>query len=283
MLICTRLPAVLALCSCALGVRAGCPELNRLPANGDNGQLSCTGGVSPLGVRAADDFFLPAGHGTPYSIRRIRAVMIANFPLTPTTVGITLYEDAVTGSPARPVPGRIAYGNPIVAPTITDIGPFGATSPDGRPFRYYEISYTLPDGLIPLAPGAWYWITPYGIGGPANGAQTDIVYAAIRGPTNIVREPANKSTAITPGAFTIWESTADCCLGGAYDLALYIDASQSNDHATDTNCDGTLSVQDIFDFLNLWFIGSLDADYNGTGDLSVQDIFDYLTAWFAGA
>ena len=47
----------------------------------------------------------------------------------------------------------------------------------------------------------------------------------------------------------------------------------------DTNANGTLEVQDIFDFLNLWFAGSPQADFNG-GGLSVQDIFDFLSCWF---
>ena len=52
--------------------------------------------------------------------------------------------------------------------------------------------------------------------------------------------------------------------------------------AADFNEDGTLSVQDIFDFLNAWFAGNLSSDYDGSGVLSVQDIFDFLNGWFAG-
>jgi hypothetical protein len=53
----------------------------------------------------------------------------------------------------------------------------------------------------------------------------------------------------------------------------------------DFNKNGTLQVQDIFDFLNSWFAGSLYAKMGGDGDsgtLAVQDIFDFLNAWFAG-
>ena len=50
----------------------------------------------------------------------------------------------------------------------------------------------------------------------------------------------------------------------------------------DINNSGTLEVQDIFDFLALWFAGDCRADFNGTGGISVSDIFDFLTAWFAG-
>jgi hypothetical protein len=49
----------------------------------------------------------------------------------------------------------------------------------------------------------------------------------------------------------------------------------------DFNCSGGLDTQDIFDFLNGWFAGSPDADFDGNG-LAVSDIFSYLNAWFAG-
>ncbi len=49
----------------------------------------------------------------------------------------------------------------------------------------------------------------------------------------------------------------------------------------DFNNSGTISPQDIFDYLNAWFAGSASANING-GILSVQDIFDFLAAWFTG-
>lgn len=50
----------------------------------------------------------------------------------------------------------------------------------------------------------------------------------------------------------------------------------------DHNRDGVLSVQDIFEFLALYFSASPSADSNGSGTLTVQDIFDFLGAYFAG-
>jgi hypothetical protein len=47
------------------------------------------------------------------------------------------------------------------------------------------------------------------------------------------------------------------------------------------NHDHTVSVQDIFDFLNLWFAGSTLADWNRSGAIEVQDIFDFLNAWLS--
>lgn len=58
----------------------------------------------------------------------------------------------------------------------------------------------------------------------------------------------------------------------------------------DFNHSGTITVQDIFDFLNAYFNGCAgdpnppcngdDADINNSGSVSVQDIFDYLAAYF---
>jgi hypothetical protein len=50
----------------------------------------------------------------------------------------------------------------------------------------------------------------------------------------------------------------------------------------DFNDDGSVTVQDIFDFLAAYFAGNANANFNGDAGVSVQDIFDYLAAYFAG-
>lgn len=50
----------------------------------------------------------------------------------------------------------------------------------------------------------------------------------------------------------------------------------------DINDTGTLSVQDIFDFLSLYFTNDPRADFNLAGGVTVQDIFDFLAAYFTG-
>lgn len=45
---------------------------------------------------------------------------------------------------------------------------------------------------------------------------------------------------------------------------------------------GGLSVQDIFDFLALYFTQDPAADINGSGTITVQDIFDFLASYFQG-
>ncbi len=66
----------------------------------------------------------------------------------------------------------------------------------------------------------------------------------------------------------------------AYGIAQYGPCSQSICRP-DFNSSGTVTTQDIFDFLGAWFANDPRADFSG-GGLSVQDIFDFLTAWFVG-
>jgi hypothetical protein len=51
---------------------------------------------------------------------------------------------------------------------------------------------------------------------------------------------------------------------------------------SDFDNNGSIAVQDIFDFLAAWFAQSPAADFNGSGTANVQDIFDFLNAWFVG-
>lgn len=46
----------------------------------------------------------------------------------------------------------------------------------------------------------------------------------------------------------------------------------------DWNCSGVVTVQDVFDYLNDYFVGR--GDFNADGQTGVQDIFDYLGAYF---
>ncbi len=91
-------------------------------------------------------------------------------------------------------------------------------------------------------------------------------------------------------------ATAGACsasLNGALAGAMFIPGGSCNAtgntstpccHA-DYNKVNSISVQDIFDFLNDWFAGKPFARVGGDGapgTLAVQDIFDFLNAWFAG-
>ncbi len=106
--------------------------------------------------------------------------------------------------------------------------------------------------------------------------------------------PANTTPAPQPPTALAVPSTSTLCPGINLILSITINSSTATSNNTanlaatgtkiacrcDTNANGTLEVQDIFDFLSLWFANSPQGDFNG-GGLSVQDIFDFLSCWFS--
>lgn len=50
----------------------------------------------------------------------------------------------------------------------------------------------------------------------------------------------------------------------------------------DTTGDGQLSELDVFGFLDRYFAGDIRADMNSTGTVTVQDLFDYVADYLAG-
>jgi hypothetical protein len=105
---------------------------------------------------------------------------------------------------------------------------------------------------------------------------------------------------VTGGAGVVPSSSGACCAGSGCTLATAANCAGAGQHfagagvacnapgsnttpccKADFNQNGTLQVQDIFDYLNAWFGGAASSDFNGNG-LAVQDIFDFLNAWFGG-
>lgn len=259
----------------ALGSWAfACIVVSRYPADPGQGVASQYGGVFPFGVRAADDFFLPLGNGNSHDLRVIKAVVMANYALTPSNVAIFVYADGVsTTLPARPVPGSLVSGPPNTPPIVLDLGPSTAAG-----FNLYEVAYALPPGQIRLAPNRWYWLAPTTTAARSG----DAAFVAVSTLAPIVGEPSNRSSAApaTPNTYTTWDSTVDCCLSGSLDLAIHIDAVQIGTSPSDVNCSLTVTVQDLFDFLESYFGGLPGGDFNGVGGASVQDIFDFLGVFF---
>ena len=70
--------------------------------------------------------------------------------------------------------------------------------------------------------------------------------------------------------------------GAAQGSTLYSFTITAPPCGPDFNGSGTVTVQDIFDFLGAWFAGTPTADFNHVNGITVQDIFDFLAAWFAG-
>jgi hypothetical protein len=112
----------------------------------------------------------------------------------------------------------------------------------------------------------------------ASGSGT-ITYQWRKGGVNVVGQVGSSLTIspVTPGA------------AGSYDCVVSNECGSTPSSAAvlgvcigDFNCSGTVSVQDIFDFLAAYFAGDPRSDVNGSGAISVQDIFDFLSAYFAG-
>ncbi|MFN7019786.1 MAG: PQQ-dependent sugar dehydrogenase [Phycisphaerales bacterium] len=93
------------------------------------------------------------------------------------------------------------------------------------------------------------------------------------------------------GIIDACQTLADCDSNGVSDgrqLQLQTDTDINYNGLPDScecRCDingGGLGVQDIFDFLTLFFADNWRADFNGFNDVTVQDIFDYLACYFSG-
>lgn len=250
-------------------VRA-CPEVNRLAETYSNGQLSMFGPAVPDGALAADDYFLPPGNGTNYSIRRIRFIMISSFVLAPGRVTFAVYSS--TSAPNRKPNAVLAVAPPSTPPTVRDLGAFDAS------FRVYEVTYSIPAGFISLSPNQWYWLMPYGTDSlMTNG----LAFAAVNDGPVVTGEVAQKTTGIPGGGFNPWTPLDACCIG-SHDLAIYVDGVQTGQSIVDLDCNLTITVNDLFSFLAAWFAGSPTADINGVNGVTTQDIFDFLALWFAG-
>lgn len=60
------------------------------------------------------------------------------------------------------------------------------------------------------------------------------------------------------------------------------DTIPANSCFADFNASGTLSAQDIFDYLGAWFASDPRADFDSSGTITISDIFAFLNAWFLG-
>ena len=157
---------------------------------------------------------------------------------------------------AAPSTLSVGFSDPV-AVTAAD---FGVTSnATSIPFTFAYNAGTMTATLTfasPLAAGTYNVAVSDAISAVANSARLDGELAS-NSPAAL---PSGNGVALGSAAFT-FTITAPC--------------------AADFNNSGSLSVDDIFDFLNAWFAGNPAADFNG-GGLAVQDIFDFLNAWFAG-
>lgn len=77
--------------------------------------------------------------------------------------------------------------------------------------------------------------------------------------------------------FNLWASTGR----GLPILMTTTTVNLNPTRLADINHSGATDLQDLFDFLSLWFGRAPGGDFNGSGAVSVEDIFAFLQRWFA--
>lgn len=99
--------------------------------------------------------------------------------------------------------------------------------------------------------------------------------------------PANPSGSGTFGFGVGLSGAGDQAFIGAYTEASSAGASYGlnlcfSPCRADIDGSGSISAQDIFEFLNAWFAGEPRANFDNDPAITAQDIFEFLNAWFAG-
>jgi hypothetical protein len=94
----------------------------------------------------------------------------------------------------------------------------------------------------------------------------------------IISNMAPKTGSVRLGLFKPGVSTGD----PSTVEAIGVDIPGDPACAADFDANGSLNVDDIFAFINGWFVGAPGTDFDASGAISVDDIFVYLNAWFAG-
>lgn len=139
-------------------------------------------------------------------------------------------------------------------------------------------------GVLPAAiPGGGTWSYAYGVNdaGMVVGTSSGRAFVVSRGSMRDL-------TALTP-PMEGWFIVAAHAVNDAGQIAAWgADAAGTPRALLLTSCDadvdrsGTLSSQDVFGFLTLYFAADPRADFNGDGQRSPTDIFAFLTAYFVG-
>jgi subtilase family serine protease len=130
----------------------------------------------------------------------------------------------------------------------------------------------------------WQWVPPHSAGTPINvveGLNSD-PGSGLPAFTAQGSQTASLSCGGFASPYRVGQSMAFTC------TVTNSCATQTSSPATvniclaDFNCSGSVTTQDIFDYLNAWFASGQGSDFDASGAATVQDIFEFLTAWFSG-
>jgi hypothetical protein len=227
------------------------------------------------------------------------AAGVARTALQPLQIGV-IYD---TAGGLRIVPGleNMPEGHAIVSSNGIVAGSYLSPSLEGFIFRYTVQGGMVSYSLAPLAPAAFpvarnaafsvntagqvLGSTSFGTDDPRDEPGASMVW--IWSPANGLRD---LQQIVDPGA-TTWQDLSPYGLNDSGQILLYARHIPSGHSrlllltpicGADFNGSGSVSVQDIFDFLAAFFADDARADFNDSGAIGVQDIFDYLAAYFLG-
>ncbi len=167
---------------------------------------------------------------------------------------------------ASPTSGNVMSGSYAAPFNATFTTPYG-TDQFGRPT--YLVKFRLPGGLSPSQVANSYFAVRTATS-VLNTGSIGVLESTATGPSGLW-----SSQTLAPPGYIAFGAFAIHNHNGVFAYRVVAGC------AADFNSDGTLAVQDIFDFLNAWFAGSPAGDFNG-GGLTVGDIFDFLNSWFGG-
>ena len=257
--------------------------------------VDITTGSSPISITRIDYYCVQAYNNAPFTATGAKQSPM-EFVLWARSGGGSYsgYEGGV-GNPCAPPSGS----------NWVDVYDSGATL--STPGYWQSLPVTLPNPIaIPPATTQGLYITS-NLGG--EGYRTDGVldFSGTGGVTMHSDEgrtfafgsnPGWSSGLIAPASFNgriFYQQSGACCASGslctittpAACTAMFkglgtVCSSPNACCRADFNNSGTVTVQDIFDFLAAWFQHLPSADFNLSGAVTVQDIFDFLAAWFAG-
>ncbi|HMN41155.1 MAG TPA: GC-type dockerin domain-anchored protein [Phycisphaerales bacterium] len=212
-------------------------------------------------IRLADDFTVS---GAPGGGLHLSSMTFYGVQTSSATTNVQFGAFYVAIYDGRPSAGGALIGGDFTTNRLVSSAWSGAyrLGSSGTPSALRPITrLTVDMSWAPKLANGTYWMVVSAVG--------DTAITASPNPQSIFVTPhpanANAQQYYNSSWFDIW------------DLPFNIQAFCPGDF----NRSHGLAVQDIFDFLNAWFAGNPDADFNGNG-LAVQDIFDFLNAWFAG-
>ena len=191
---------------------------------------------------------------------------------------INLYNDPPTGFMGHPYVGDLSCTLTHGTTTVTLFSRVGFRfqNATGKPGDLWTTrSYRFFEG------GSGFWNEAYN-GGKDGNYLLQSGYYAPSGAQNASSTLAPFIGTSAAGDWTItFRDYAGFGSAGAFAWSLEINPGSGCCRA-DVNGSGTVTVQDIFDFLALYFANSPSADINTSGTVTVQDIFDFLALYFAG-